>query len=171
MNDKSRRDLMWFLIVIGIFTADIATKQIAEAMLEYGRGIPVLPVLDFTLLYNKGAAFSFLASESGWQRWLFTGISGVVSLVLMGWLYRLEKNQVWLGVALALILGGALGNLFDRVAFGHVIDFIAVHWNDSYFPAFNIADSAITVGAIMLGIDAIRDSIQADKNKSNSESC
>lgn len=171
MSNKSRQNLMWFLIVVGVFVVDIATKQMAEAMLEYGQGIPVLPVLDFTLLYNPGAAFSFLASESGWQRWLFTGISSVVSLILMVWLYRLEKNQMWLGVALALILGGALGNLFDRIAFGHVIDFIAVHWDDAYFPAFNIADSAITVGAIMLGIDAIRDSIQESKNKPDSESC
>lgn len=167
MKESSKHHLLWMWIVVGVFAADMATKQMAEAMLDYGDAIFILPVLDFTLLYNKGAAFSFLASESGWQRWLFTGISLGVSVMLIAWLRRLESGQLWLGTALALVLGGALGNLFDRIAFGHVIDFIAVHWNDAYFPAFNIADSAITVGAIMLGVDAIRDSYQsADDEKS-----
>ena len=170
MNQASRRNLTWFLIVVGVFAADMVTKQIAEAMLDYGQGIAILPVLDFTLLYNKGAAFSFLASESGWQRWFFTGISTLVSIMLIAWLRKLESNQLWLGIALSLVLGGALGNLFDRIAFGHVIDFIAVHWGDAYFPAFNIADSAITVGAVMLGIDAIRDSFSREGTASDQDS-
>lgn len=158
MKQASRRNLTWLLIVVAIFAADMLTKQLAEAMLTFGQKIPVLPVLDITLLYNKGAAFSFLANESGWQRWFFTGISTAVSVMLIVWLRKLEAGQIWLGVALSLVLGGALGNLFDRIAFGHVIDFIAVHWENAYFPAFNIADSAITVGAVMLGVDAIKDS-------------
>ncbi len=115
----------------------------------------IIPDLfSWTLAYNTGAAFSFLAGQSGWQRWLFALIAIVVSVVLVVWLKRLKPNETWLAIALALVLGGALGNLVDRVLFGHVIDFILVHWqNRWYFPAFNLADSAITVGAIMLVID------------------
>jgi signal peptidase II len=115
----------------------------------------VIPDLfSWTLAYNTGAAFSFLAGQSGWQRWLFALIAIVVSVVLVVWLKRLKPSETWLAIALALVLGGALGNLVDRVLFGHVIDFILVHWqNRWYFPAFNLADSAITVGAIMLVID------------------
>jgi signal peptidase II len=118
--------------------------------------VPILPVFDLKLLYNTGAAFSFLAGQSGWQRWFFSAIAIAVSVMLIYWLRPLPKSNVWLAIALSLVLGGALGNLFDRIAFGHVIDFISVHWNEYYFPAFNIADSAITVGAIMLAVDVFR---------------
>lgn len=150
---KQGSAIIWLWLTALVFVLDIATKQIAEAFLNYGEPVYLLPVLDFTLLYNKGAAFSFLANEGGWQRWFFTAISLVVSIVLIVWLKKLPRTQLWLPIALALILGGALGNLFDRVLFGHVIDFISVHWEKSYFPAFNIADSAIIVGAIMMAID------------------
>ena len=150
---KQGSAIIWLWLAALVFVLDIATKQIAEAFLNYGEPVYLLPVLDFTLLYNKGAAFSFLANEGGWQRWFFTAISLVVSIVLIVWLKKLPRTQLWLPIALALILGGALGNLFDRVLFGHVIDFISVHWEKSYFPAFNIADSAITLGAIMMAID------------------
>jgi len=152
---KQGSAIIWLWLAALVFVLDIATKQIAEAFLNYGEPVYLLPVLDFTLLYNKGAAFSFLANEGGWQRWFFTAISLVVSIVLIVWLKKLPRTQLWLPIALALILGGALGNLFDRVMFGHVIDFISVHWDKSYFPAFNIADSAITVGAIMMAIDVV----------------
>lgn len=152
---KQGSAIIWLWLAALVFVLDIATKQIAEAFLNYGQPVYLLPVLDFTLLYNKGAAFSFLANEGGWQRWFFTAISLVVSIVLIVWLKKLPRTQLWLPIALALILGGALGNLFDRVMFGHVIDFISVHWDKSYFPAFNIADSAITVGAIMMAIDVV----------------
>lgn len=152
---KQSSAIIWLWLAALVFVLDIATKQIAEFFLNYGEPVYLLPVLDFTLLYNKGAAFSFLANESGWQRWFFTLISLVVSIVLIGWLKKLPRTQVWLPVALALILGGAIGNLFDRIFFGHVIDFISVHWQESYFPAFNLADSAITVGAIMMAIDVV----------------
>tara|TARA_R110000868_G_scaffold94448_1_gene260532 strand:- start:874 stop:1395 length:522 start_codon:yes stop_codon:yes gene_type:complete len=156
--------LVWVWLTALVFVVDIATKQVAEAWLIYGDPIYLLPVLDFTLLYNKGAAFSLLADQPGWQRWFFTLISVAVSVMLMVWMSRLPRHQRWLGIALALILGGALGNLFDRVLFGHVIDFISVHWQNAYFPAFNIADSAITIGAIMMAIDVIRDSINSNKS-------
>ncbi|KZZ41999.1 MAG: signal peptidase II [Saccharospirillaceae bacterium] len=152
---EQRSAIIWLWLAALIFILDIATKQIAEAFLNYGDPVYLLPILDFTLLYNKGAAFSFLANEGGWQRWFFTVISLVVSVVLIVWLKKLPRTQLWLPIALALILGGALGNLFDRVMFGHVIDFISVHWDRAYFPAFNIADSAITVGAIMMAIDVV----------------
>lgn len=152
---KQGSAIIWLWLAALVFVLDIATKQIAEAFLNYGDPVYLLPVLDFTLLYNKGAAFSFLANEGGWQRWFFTVISLGVSIVLVVWLKKLPRTQLWLPIALALILGGALGNLFDRVLYGHVIDFISVHWDKSYFPAFNIADSAITVGAIMMAIDVV----------------
>jgi signal peptidase II len=155
MMTEQRSAIIWLWLAALIFILDIATKQIAEAFLNYGDPVYLLPILDFTLLYNKGAAFSFLANEGGWQRWFFTVISLVVSVVLIVWLKKLPRTQLWLPIALALILGGALGNLFDRVMFGHVIDFISVHWDRAYFPAFNIADSAITVGAIMMAIDVV----------------
>src|SRR5690606_25926376 len=95
-----------------------------------------------------------------WQRWFFTVIKAAVSIMLIVWLSRLPRTMIWLPAALALILGGALGNLFDRALFGHVIDFISVHWNNAYFPAFNIADSAISVGAAMMVVDVIRETWQ-----------
>ncbi|MFK4751395.1 signal peptidase II [Oceanobacter antarcticus] len=162
--------LVWVWLTVLVFVVDIATKQVAEAWLIYGDPIYLLPVLDFTLLYNKGAAFSLLADQPGWQRWFFTFISAAVSVMLVVWMSRLPRHQRWLGIALALILGGALGNLFDRVLFGHVIDFISVHWQNAYFPAFNIADSAITIGAIMMAIDVIRDSLRASKSATASAS-
>jgi signal peptidase II len=147
--------LIWLWLSIFVIAFDLITKQLAENFLSYGQPVPILPVFDLTLLYNPGAAFSFLAGENGWQRWFFTAIALVVSTVLIGWLYKLPRENKWLAVALTLILGGAIGNLFDRLVYGHVIDFISIHWQGSYFPAFNIADSAITIGAFMLVLDVV----------------
>ncbi|UXD86647.1 signal peptidase II [Thalassolituus hydrocarboniclasticus] len=165
-TQQSRSALIWLWLALAVFVLDIATKQLAEMMLTYGRPVYLLPVLDFTLLYNRGAAFSFLADESGWQRWFFTAVSLGVSVMLIVWLKRLPRTQIWMPVALALILGGALGNLFDRLVYGHVIDFISVHWDRSYFPAFNLADSAITVGAVMMALDVVRESWQERRQAS-----
>lgn len=147
--------LPWLWLTILVFVLDQASKFYFEGALNLYQQIVIIPDLfSWTLAYNTGAAFSFLAGQSGWQRWLFALIAVVVSVVLVIWLKRLKPNETWLAVALALVLGGALGNLVDRVLFGHVIDFILVHWqNRWHFPAFNLADSAITVGAIMLVID------------------
>lgn len=147
--------LIWLWLSAIVIALDLITKQLAENFLSYGQPVPILPVFDLTLLYNPGAAFSFLAGEDGWQRWFFTAIAVGVSIMLISWLHKLPRNNKWMAVALTLILGGALGNLFDRLVYGHVIDFISIHWGNSYFPAFNIADSAITVGAIMLGLDVV----------------
>ncbi len=150
--------LSWLWLSLLVLVIDQASKFYFEDKLEMYQQIVVIPdYFSWTLAYNTGAAFSFLADSSGWQRWLFALIAIVVSAVLVVWLKRLGRNETWLAVALALVLGGALGNLYDRIALGHVIDFILVHWqNRHHFPAFNFADSAITVGAIMLALDMFK---------------
>lgn len=155
--------LIWLWLSVFVIAFDLITKQLAENFLSYGQPVPILPVFDLTLLYNPGAAFSFLAGEDGWQRWFFTAIAVGVSIMLISWLYKLPRANKWMAIALTLILGGALGNLFDRLYYGHVIDFISVHWEGAYFPAFNIADSAITIGAIMLILDVF---LEARREKS-----
>jgi signal peptidase II len=149
-SDLNKSQLKWLWLAVIAIILDFVSKQMAESFLHYAQPVYVLPVFDLTLLYNKGAAFSFLANEGGWQRWFFTIIAIGVSSVLTVWLMKLKPSEKWLSIALALVIGGALGNLYDRLAYGHVIDFIHVHWNDNYFPAFNIADSAISIGAAML---------------------
>jgi signal peptidase II len=115
----------------------------------------VLPILDITRMHNVGAAFSFLATASGWQRWLFISLAVIVSIGIVVWLYRMPRSHGLLACGLALVLGGAIGNVIDRIRLGAVIDFIHFHWDRAYFPAFNIADSAITVGAACLILDAL----------------
>jgi signal peptidase II len=120
--------------------------------------VHVLPVLDIILTYNTGAAFSFLAKASGWQRWVFVLLALLVSGTLIAWMRRLSAAaQPLLAAGLALIVGGALGNMLDRLMIGRVVDFIHVHWGHAYFPAFNVADSAITIGAALLILDAWRE--------------
>jgi signal peptidase II len=114
-----------------------------------------LPFLDLHKVYNPGAAFSFLSDASGWQRWFFVGLTLFVSLVLIAWLRRLQAGQERLALALALILGGAAGNLIDRVVYGYVIDFIDLYYGDFHWPVFNVADSAITLGAGLLVLDTL----------------
>ena len=144
------------LLMIGI---DQASKLwIVHHFAEYEH-LRILSVLDITLAYNKGAAFSFLDDQNGWQRWLFSGLAGVVGIGLVVWMKRLNGRAQWLlSCALSLILAGAIGNVIDRLRIGHVVDFILCHWDNHYFPAFNVADSAITVGAVFLLIDAWRES-------------
>ncbi len=134
---------------------DQTTKQIAEATLMAYEAVPVLPSFNLTLMYNTGAAFSILADAGGWQRWFFLVLSLAISVVLVIWLSRLKASERYLAAALALVLGGALGNFIDRVVFGHVIDFIQVYYDRWYWPAFNIADSAITIGAALLIINSL----------------
>lgn len=116
----------------------------------------VWPVFNLTLAFNKGAAFSFLADAGGWQHYLFVGLAVVVSLILVIWLWRLPKGRLLEAWGLALILGGALGNLVDRLLRGQVVDFLQWHWQEHYFPSFNLADSAITLGVVLLLLDALR---------------
>jgi len=150
--------LGWLWLSLLVLVLDQASKLYFNNALSMYQQIVVIPdYFSWTLAYNTGAAFSFLADSSGWQRWLFALIAVAVSAVLVVWLKRLGRNETWLAVALALVLGGALGNLYDRIVLGHVVDFILVHWkNIHHFPAFNLADSAITVGAVMLALDMFK---------------
>jgi signal peptidase II len=147
----------WLWLSLAVIALDQATKFLVTRFLALYERVEVLPVLDFTLLHNTGAAFSMLAGASGWQRWLFIGLAGVVSVLLIVWIWRIPRGDKLLPLALALILGGAIGNVIDRIWHGYVVDFIHAHWGDAYFPAFNIADSAITVGAALLILDAFRE--------------
>ena len=147
---------LWLALVV-VALDQLAKLAILDGLPYGGPGINVLPFFNIVHVYNTGAAFSFLADSAGWQRWLFALIAVVVSAVLVVWLKRLQAHEHWLALGLALVLGGALGNLFDRVVYGHVIDFILVHWQQRwYFPAFNLADSAITLGAILLALDMFK---------------
>ncbi|WP_350447856.1 signal peptidase II [Pseudomonas solani] len=150
--------LGWLLLSVLVFVLDQGSKWVVLDVIPFRERITVIPGwFDWIHVYNTGAAFSFLADSSGWQRWFFALIALVVSGVLVVWLKRLKADETWLAIALAMVLGGALGNLYDRVVLGHVVDFILVHWQDRwYFPAFNLADSAITLGAIMLALDMFK---------------
>ena len=155
MPDLRRSGLFWLWLSALVIVLDLASKWLAESRLSLYQQVPLIDGLfSFTLAYNPGAAFSFLSDAGGWQRWFFIVIAVGVSVMLLIWLARLTRDRWLEPVALALILGGALGNLYDRVVHGHVVDFILVHWQQGwFFPAFNIADSAITVGAVMLIAD------------------
>jgi signal peptidase II len=142
--------LRWLWLTTAVIVLDQVTKQIAQAALIPYEPIPIAPSFNLSLMYNTGAAFSILADAGGWQRWFFVVLSATVSCFLVAWMSRLHRNERLLAIALALILGGAIGNLIDRIFFGYVIDFIQVYYASWYWPAFNIADSAITVGATLL---------------------
>lgn len=146
----SRRFLGWLLLAALVIVLDQATKLLAESHLLFHEPVRLLPVLSLTLSYNQGAAFSFLGNASGWQRWFFILLALGVSVFLIGWLWRLKAGDGWIGAGLSLILGGALGNVIDRFAYGHVIDFIDAHYRHWHWPIFNVADTAITIGVVML---------------------
>lgn len=163
----------WLLIAATVIGLDQISKHLAAGFLPLHEPQSVMPFFNLTLAYNSGAAFSFLAEGSGWQRWFFVVLALVVSTVLVRWLQRLGPEERWSGVALSLILGGALGNVIDRVFFGHVVDFIDMFYAagsclplftpvpigngiECHWPAFNIADSAISVGAVMMLIDTLK---------------
>ncbi len=149
----------WFAVSLCVVLADQLSKAYILRHLGEFEVNAIFPVLDITLMHNVGAAFSFLATASGWQRWFFISLALGVSLGLAFWLYRLPgKGRNLLALGLSLILGGALGNVIDRIWLGSVVDFIHFHWNQAYFPAFNIADSAISAGAGCLLLDALLDS-------------
>lgn len=151
---RSARWYRWLLITLAVLVADLASKQAILTMLKPGEERVVLPFFSLVLAFNPGAAFSFLADASGWQRWFFTGFAIVASIVIV-WLLRRGGGTLFC-IALALILGGALGNLWDRVTLGHVVDFLLFHWRGWVYPAFNVADSAITIGAVLLILDSFR---------------
>jgi signal peptidase II len=155
-SDRTRNAASWLFLSIAVVVLDqISKSYIAQHFGEF-EFIRVLPILDITRMHNVGAAFSFLASASGWQRWVFIGLAVTVSIGIIIWLARLPRSaHRLLACGLALVLGGAVGNVIDRIRLGFVIDFIHFHWDRAYFPAFNVADSAITVGAAFLLLDAL----------------
>jgi signal peptidase II len=143
----------WLSVSLLIIIADQLSKAWITSNFFYSETYPLLPILQITHVNNFGAAFSFLSDQAGWQRWFFVVISVAASILLTVWIVRTPMNKKWLLTALTFILGGAVGNLIDRITLGYVVDFISVHYQNHYFPAFNVADSAITVGATMLFID------------------
>ena len=147
--------LKWLWLSLAVLALDQLTKQLAEHYLQLHDPVAVVPGFNLMLAYNTGAAFSFLHDAGGWQRWFFATLSTVVSAGIVWWMWRLDASERWLAVALALILGGALGNLWDRLVLGHVVDFVQLYYQRWAYPAFNIADSAITVGAVMLIVDSL----------------
>jgi signal peptidase II len=155
------------LMSVVIVLLDLWTKGLATESLTLYRPVEVTSWLNMTLAHNYGAAFSFLSDAGGWQRWLFTGLASVVTLVLIVWLFRLTAREKLTAVGLCLIIGGAVGNLIDRIVNGYVVDFIDVFYQGWHWPAFNLADSAITGGVILLLLDALLQSISAKRTGSN----
>ncbi len=145
----------WLWVAVAVLLLDHATKLIALAKLALHESVALAPFLNLTLVYNKGAAFGFLSSASGWQNLFFIGVALAACAVILYLVRRLADNDRLLAIALMLVLGGAIGNLLDRLLYGHVVDFVDVYYRGWHWPAFNVADSAITIGAILIALDAL----------------
>jgi signal peptidase II len=145
----------WLAIAALVLLIDQLTKITVVRLFSYGESQAVTSFFNLVLIYNKGAAFSFLSTESGWQRYLFTGL-GIAAALFIIFLLKRHAGQRMFCTALALILGGAIGNVVDRIAYGHVIDFLDFYMRNWHWPAFNVADSAICVGAVLFVIDELR---------------
>ena len=153
--------MKWLWVSAVVLMLDQSTKLMADAMLAMHQPVDIVPMFALTKTYNPGAAFSFLGDASGWQRWFFVALTLGVSVFLLAWLRSTGPGERRTALALALILGGAIGNLIDRLVYGYVIDFLDVYYNDWHWPTFNIADSAIFVGACLLVLDALAGHKQA----------
>jgi signal peptidase II len=177
LNKLLNSGLRWIWLTVLVFIIDQWTKLWANEALAGGQIIEVMPHFDFRLAYNYGAAFSFLADAGGWQTWALSIFAIVISIVLLVWLSRLKHTERWLSIALALVLSGAIGNVYDRLSYGYVIDFIDWYVSKSgyHWPAFNIADAAISIGAVMLIIESLffnhddKNSEQSKKSESKSK--
>jgi signal peptidase II len=145
----------WFGIAVLVVVIDQLTKLVVIREFDLYDRLPVLPFFDLVRLHNTGAAFSLLAGASGWQNWFFTGIAVLVCGVLVWWFRQVPQGRVLVPLALMLVVGGAIGNLIDRLAYGYVVDFVLLYWREWSYPAFNVADSAITVGVALLLYDAL----------------
>ena len=151
--------IRWLWISVLVIAVDQLTKLWIERNMVLGEAFHVLPVLDIVRAHNSGAAFSFLADAGGWQRWAFSGVAVIVSALLLYWLRTLSlATHSLLAGGLTLILGGAIGNVIDRFEHGYVVDFVHAHWGNAYFPAFNVADAAISIGAAFVILDAVLES-------------
>jgi len=152
MREFSMLKWLW-LSLLAVILDQVSKLFIAGSMQLY-QSIPIMPYFNLTYVHNTGAAFSFLSEAGGWQRWFFAGLAFVISIVIAVWLARLKQHETLLAVALSLVLGGAIGNLIDRLAYGYVIDFLDVYYQTWHWPAFNIADSAITLGVILMLVES-----------------
>ncbi|MES9875364.1 MAG: signal peptidase II [Candidatus Sedimenticola sp. 6PFRAG7] len=148
--------LRWLWLSVIIVGLDQISKQLVESSLMVYETVPLVPFFNLTLAYNEGAAFSFLSDQGGWQRWFFSALALIVSIIMVFWMKRLQQSEWPIAISLSLIVGGAIGNLIDRVLFGHVIDFLDIYYQQWHWPAFNIADSAIFIGVIFMLFDAFR---------------
>jgi len=154
----------WLWISLIIFVLDLWTKDLVSSSIVLNDKFPVFPGFNLVLYHNYGAAFSFLSDAGGWQRWFFTIISSVISLLLFAWILRLKRPQLLLAVAISFVLGGALGNLYDRVTLGYVVDFLEFYVLDYYWPAFNVADSAVFIGASLFALDIYKEHRKAQRS-------
>ena len=148
-----RQAWLWYVVALLVMVLDQLSKYWASSSLAYGERMEITSFFNFTLLHNPGAAFSFLSSAGGWQRWFFMLIAIVASILLAVWIARVALKNKREAFALAFILGGAIGNLYDRIQLSYVVDFIVVHYRDYFWPAFNLADAAITLGAFILIVE------------------
>ena len=142
--------LKWLGLSFIVIILDQWSKLSVTATMQLYESIQIMPYFNLTYVRNEGAAFSFLSEAGGWQRWLFAGLASAISIMITVWIVRLKKQELLLAVALSLVLGGAIGNLIDRVAYGYVIDFLDVYYQNKHWPAFNVADSAICVGVFLM---------------------
>jgi len=147
----------WLAVAGIVWVVDRVTKGVVNSQLSLGQEVPILPVFSWIRLHNEGAAFSFLATQDGWQRWVFVALAIAFSIYLLTEIRRLPASDRLLGWAYGLVLGGALGNLWDRAVHGYVVDFALAHYGDHYFPAFNVADSSISIGAALWIASMLRD--------------
>ncbi len=159
-NLLNNSGLRWLWLTLLCLTIDQVSKQWVVSSFDLYESVDILPIFSFTYVHNLGAAFSFLADQGGWQRWFFTAIAAIASIVFTVWLAKTPKSQKLLSIAIALMLSGSLGNLIDRVLFGYVIDFLDFHWSEYDFPVFNIADSMIFIGAGLMILDSFLDERQ-----------
>jgi len=148
--------LKWLGLSLLILVLDQVSKLWVIAHFHLYESVEILPSVNLTYVHNMGAAFSFLSSAGGWQRWFFVAIAIIAVIVIVVWLSRLKPNEKWMAVTLSLILGGAVGNLYDRISYGYVVDFIDVYYGSHHWPVFNVADSAISIGVLMMLIDIFR---------------
>lgn len=146
--------LKWLWLSLITLILDQSSKLAIDGSMSLYQSITLSPFFNLTYVHNPGAAFSFLSDAGGWQRWFFSVMAFVISGILVAWLYRLKKHETLLAVALALVLGGAIGNLIDRLAYGYVIDFLDVYYQDWHWPAFNIADMAISLGVFLMLLES-----------------
>lgn len=166
----SETGLRWLWLTVIFLIIDQVTKHWVAGTFEYRETLAILPFFNLTYVHNPGAAFSFLADQGGWQRWFFTAIASIASIVFLVWMAKTPKQQRLLSIAFAFILSGAVGNLIDRAMLGYVIDFLDFHWAGYHFAAFNVADSVIFIGAALMILESFtQGDSDEDKEKQNSK--